>query len=109
MLQNASLSELLEIADQFGFATVTAGPKQVHETVRSSGAKELGRILAQHHAKVTYVDAYTKAFPNGNTPPQMQGDDSESALLESAVLTGATAVNVVHLSTRPTPWEGMVE
>jgi len=98
-VRQASLSELISVAGEHGFAAVTTTPWLYAAAGVSD--RELRRLLDAHGVRVTYIDGLITALPG--TPPPRPGAATEEDCYRMAAAVGASAVNVVHIDGSPTP------
>jgi sugar phosphate isomerase/epimerase len=121
-LLQATLPELVDVAERAGFRRITARPYAFAAALRTGWSEDaLRRRLADAGITVTMIDAYTHAFPGlpdvsevapdvlARLPPEIVDPPDEAACFRAATELGASIVNVTHYMGRPLPMRVMAD
>jgi sugar phosphate isomerase/epimerase len=102
--RRSTLPELAAAASAAGFDCVTLTTRLFE---RSGGdAADLRARVEDHGVRVTFVDGLATALPGTDLPP---GEATIDECIHIAHATGAGAINLVHMTGRPTPLGEMAD
>ncbi|MFZ0668347.1 MAG: sugar phosphate isomerase/epimerase [Acidimicrobiales bacterium] len=114
--RGAALPDLISVASEAGFTTVTASPILFFDAVRDGfSGSELRARMSDAGVRVTVVDPLTHGLPGvpelGDLSPQLRAFAiySEEDCFYAAQELGASTVNVAHFLAGPQPYGAMLD
>jgi sugar phosphate isomerase/epimerase len=96
--RRSNLVELAAAAAAAGFACVTTTPALFTRT--NADVDDVRARVEEHGVRVTFIDGLCTALPGTDLPP---GEPTVDECIDMAHAVGAGAINVVHVTGRPTP------